>query len=72
MPKILSVVKEPISINGVDVVVKASCGVAIFPDHSEQYSALCRYADMAMYRAKEQHDAYVVFDESMKQQKTRE
>ena len=72
MPKILSSVKEPITINGVDVVVKASCGVAIFPDHSEQYSALCRYADMAMYRAKEQHDAYVVFDESMKQQKTRE
>jgi diguanylate cyclase (GGDEF)-like protein len=70
MPKVLAVVKEPICINGVDVVVKASCGVSIFPDHSEQYSALCRYADMAMYRAKEQHDAYIIFDESMKEQRT--
>ena len=72
MPKILAVVKEPICINGVDVVVKASCGVSVFPDHSEKYSALCRYADMAMYRAKEQHDAYIVFDESMKEQKPQE
>ena len=72
MPKILAVVKEPICIDGVDVVVKASCGISVFPDHSEKYSALCRYADMAMYRAKEQHDAYIIFDESMKEQKPQE
>jgi diguanylate cyclase (GGDEF)-like protein len=71
MPKILSVVKEPIHINGIDVVVRASCGVAIFPNHSEDHSTLCRYADMAMYQAKKKHDAYLVFDESMKGQKTR-
>lgn len=69
MPKVLAVVKEPITVNGVDIIVKASCGVAIFPDHSLEYSALCRYADMAMYHAKEDHDAYQVFDESMKGQK---
>lgn len=72
MPKILAIVKEPIAINGVDVVVRASCGVSIFPDHSEQYSALCKYADIAMYQAKEQHDAYIVFDESMKNQQSRD
>jgi len=71
MPKVLAAIKEPICINGVDVVVKASCGVSIFPDHSEEYSALCRYADMAMYHAKEKHDAYLIFDESMKAQKVR-
>ncbi len=71
MPKVLAAIKEPICIHGVDVVVKASCGVSIFPDHSEEYSALCRYADMAMYHAKEKHDAYLIFDESMKAQKVR-
>ena len=66
MPKVLAVIREPMNIKGVDVVVHASCGVSIFPDHSRDYSALCRYADMAMYNAKEQHDAYLMFDESMK------
>jgi diguanylate cyclase (GGDEF)-like protein len=71
MPKVLESIKEPIRINGVDVVVKASCGVSVFPNHSEDHNALCRYADMAMYLAKEQHDAYLMFDESMKVQKVR-
>jgi len=71
MPKVLSAIKEPIHINGVNVVVRASCGVAIFPNHSEDHSALCRYADIAMYHAKKQHDAYLVFEESMKGQKLR-
>ncbi len=71
MPKILSAVREPIHINGVDIVVRASCGVAIFPNHSEDHSTLCRYADMAMYHAKKKHDAYLVFEEGMKSQKFR-
>jgi predicted signal transduction protein with EAL and GGDEF domain len=54
------------TIHGVDVVVKASCGVAIYPVHAEDDSALCRYADMAMYQAKEKSDTWVMFHESMK------
>jgi diguanylate cyclase (GGDEF)-like protein len=71
MPKVLTAIKEPININGVDVVVRASCGVSVFPNHSEDHNALCRYADIAMYLAKEQHDAYLMFEESMKSQKSR-
>jgi predicted signal transduction protein with EAL and GGDEF domain len=70
MPKVLETVKEPICINGVDIVVRASCGVAVFPVHSEDHSMLCRYADIAMYSAKEKHDTYVVFEESMKDRKS--
>jgi diguanylate cyclase (GGDEF)-like protein len=66
LPKVLAAVKEPIRINGVDVVVKASCGVSVFPNHSADHNTLCRYADLAMYRAKEKHDSYLLFDESMK------
>jgi diguanylate cyclase (GGDEF)-like protein len=66
MPKVLTAIKEPIRINGIDIVVKASCGVSVFPNHSEDHRALCRYADMAMYLAKEKHDSYLIYDESMK------
>jgi len=66
LPKVLAAVREPINIDNVDVVVKASCGVAIYPVHSEDDSALCRYADIAMYRAKEKSDTWVMFEESMK------
>jgi diguanylate cyclase (GGDEF)-like protein len=72
MPKVLAMIKEPIHINGVDVVVKASCGVSIFPNHSEDHNTLCRYADTAMYYAKEKHDAYLLFEESMMGQKSRQ
>ena len=71
MPKVLAAIKEPINVNGVDMVVKASCGVAVFPVHTEDLSALCRYADMAMYRAKDVTDTYLIFDESMKKDKHR-
>lgn len=65
MPKILSAVKQPIFVNDIEVVVYASCGVSIYPDHTADYSVLCRYADVAMYQAKEKQDAYQVFDKSM-------
>jgi len=71
MPKVLTAIKEPIRINGIDIVVKASCGVSVFPNHSEDHRVLCRYADMAMYIAKEKHDSYLIYDESMHGQEGR-
>lgn len=71
MPKVLAAIKEPITVNGVDMVVKASCGIAVFPVHSEDHSTLCRFADIAMYRAKDVQDTYVIYDESMKTDKSR-
>ena len=71
MPKVLAEIKEPINVNGINMVVRASCGVAVYPVHSEDHSALCRYADMAMYRAKEKKDTYLIYDESMKEKNRR-
>ena len=65
MPKVLEAIREPIKIEQLDVVVHGSCGVSIFPDHSTNHTTLCRYADKAMYLAKEQHDTYLVYDETM-------
>lgn len=70
MPKILEAIREPIQVDGVEISVRGSCGVAIFPNHSENYDDLCRYADTAMYRAKEERDAYLVFEDSMATQRT--
>lgn len=71
MPKILEVIRQPIKIDGVDVVVRASCGISIFPNHAEDHNTLCRYADTAMYIAKEKRDAYILFQEGMMGQKSR-
>lgn len=65
MPKILKAIKEPIFVEEIEVVVYASCGVAIYPDHTNDHSVLCRYADVAMYQAKEKQDAYRIFDKVM-------
>ena len=65
MPKILAAIREPIEVDGVQFCLRGSCGVAIFPNHSTNYDDLCRFADTAMYRAKKQSDAYLVFEETM-------
>jgi len=61
LPKVLEAIREPIRIENLDVVVRGSCGVAIYPDHSDDHDALCRFADKAMYHAKEQTDSYLVY-----------
>ena len=70
MPKILAAIREPIEIDGVQFSLRGSCGVAIFPNHSTNHDDLCRFADTAMYRAKEQSDAYLVFEEAMTSQES--
>jgi len=65
MPKILAAIREPIRVNDVEFTVRGSCGVSIYPNHSRDYDALCRFADAAMYRAKERKDTYQVFQEGL-------
>jgi diguanylate cyclase (GGDEF)-like protein len=50
--KILDAVGEPMQIQGQDVGVTASIGIAMFPDDGTDVSTLLANADMAMYRAK--------------------
>jgi len=61
MPKILEAIREPIQVGDVKISVRGSCGVAIFPNHSQDCDDLCRYADAAMYRAKEISDSYMIY-----------
>jgi len=50
--KILAAVGEPMQLQGHEVTVTASIGIAVFPDDGNDVSTLLANADMAMYRAK--------------------
>ena len=49
---LLQALSSPIEIEGSEILLSASFGVAVYPDHGIEASALLRSADAAMYRAK--------------------
>lgn len=51
--RILDQLSEPVVIGTQELVVTCSIGVAVFPDDGEDVDALMRYADIAMYQAKQ-------------------
>jgi diguanylate cyclase (GGDEF)-like protein/PAS domain S-box-containing protein len=50
--KMRSVLSDPFILNGLEVRISSSIGIAIYPDHGENAEALSANADAAMYRAK--------------------
>ncbi len=50
--RILVKLSEPFQINGVILEVEASIGIAIAPQHGDDYTELLQHADKAMYGAK--------------------
>ena len=52
--KILSQFKEPFVVEGHTLYLSCSIGVSIYPDDGESAEDLLKYADNAMYRAKEE------------------
>jgi diguanylate cyclase (GGDEF)-like protein len=53
--KIRQVLRNPFTLEGITLDVRASAGLALYPDHGEDVEALLRRADVAMYIAKEDH-----------------
>ena len=53
---------EPISFEGTLVDLDASLGIALFPDHGEDFDQLHRRADVAMYVAKSSGGGVAVYD----------
>jgi diguanylate cyclase (GGDEF)-like protein len=60
--KILKSLEEPLVIDGQPMDMAASIGIARFPEHGEDTSALMRAADVAMYEAKRAKTGYAVYD----------
>jgi diguanylate cyclase (GGDEF)-like protein len=50
--KILQALDRPFDVNGVEIEIGASLGIAAFPDHGEDVETLVQRADVAMYGAK--------------------
>jgi diguanylate cyclase (GGDEF)-like protein/PAS domain S-box-containing protein len=50
--KLLEAMREPVWLDGHELYVTASIGIAVFPAHGEDRDLLLRHADAALYRAK--------------------
>ncbi|MEW6681568.1 MAG: GGDEF domain-containing response regulator [Nitrospirota bacterium] len=61
--KILNALQAPVVIQGLPLAVRASLGVALYPEHGDNPDTLLRRADVAMYAAKKTGE-YVIYDAS--------
>jgi diguanylate cyclase (GGDEF)-like protein len=59
--QVLAYLELPVDFDGRQFVVKASIGIAIYPDHGTTGEQLIMNADAAMYRAKQQASGAVAF-----------
>ena len=60
--KLLTALEQPITLEGQQVVVGGSIGIASYPEHGEEMHTLLRHADMAMYAAKRSSSGFAIYD----------
>jgi len=65
--KLISAFEQPLELeDGQDVVISPSIGVSLYPDHGQTPTDLIKFADTAMYQAKDRgRKTYMVYTESM-------
>jgi len=69
--KLRQAMEVPFEVEGCDIRLSASVGIAIYPDHGRQENELSKHADTAMYRAKQQgRNRVLMFEDDMKQNHT--
>jgi predicted signal transduction protein with EAL and GGDEF domain len=59
--KVVAALTEPVSLEGLPLDVAGSMGIALYPDHGEDFATLLRHADVAMYDAKHRGDEVAVY-----------
>jgi len=59
--KLLAAMEEPFELEGRELRVGMSIGVALYPEHTRTLDELCRCADSAMYQAKRSGTGYALF-----------
>ena len=60
--ELLNYLKQPFEIDGSEVVIQGSVGIALFPEHGTDSSILLKHADLAMYTAKDNNKGYYVYE----------
>jgi EAL domain-containing protein (putative c-di-GMP-specific phosphodiesterase class I) len=63
----LQALEAPMTLGGHVVDVRASVGIAVYPDHGTESATLLRRADIAMYEAKRKNLGAAVWDDSLDQ-----
>ncbi len=58
--KIITAIEMPCNIGTQELVIKASIGISIFPDHGKSAEELIKSADKAMYQAKRLKSGYAI------------
>jgi len=69
--KLLSVLDQPFELEGQSFHVGGSLGIALFPDHGRDGTALMKRADVAMYEAKRGKSGFAVYDPAKDQHSLR-
>ncbi|MEU2611213.1 EAL domain-containing protein [Micromonospora sp. NPDC007271] len=59
--RVVAALAEPVPLDGLPLDVGGSIGIAIFPEHGEDFATLMRHADVAMYDAKHRNDTVAVY-----------
>ena len=60
--RIAALLEAPMNVQGQLVDVRASIGIALYPDHGNDAGELMRGADVAMYKAKQAHAGHAIYD----------
>ncbi|MFC3504930.1 EAL domain-containing protein [Micromonospora krabiensis] len=59
--RVVRTLAEPVPLDGLPLDVGGSIGIALFPEHGEDFATLMRHADVAMYDAKHRNDTVAVY-----------
>jgi len=60
--RLLAALAEPLRLDGLPIDITGSVGIAVYPQHGEDFATLMRHADVAMYEAKRRGDTSAVYD----------
>jgi diguanylate cyclase (GGDEF)-like protein len=60
--RITTALEEPFEVDGMNMVVEASCGVSVAPAHGDTADLLLQRADVAMYVSKTSHVSVVAYE----------
>ena len=63
--KIVGCINQPIGIDGQNLYVGVSIGIAVLPEHGEDADTLIRHADIAMYSAKRGNRSHAFYNPRM-------
>ena len=63
--KIFKVLQQPVQLDTMSLLVSASLGIAIYPEHGTDASSLLKHADIAMYQAKQSKSGHCIYDKEL-------